>query len=162
LPEIQPDNELREELEKFSNEELLQKIRAKDPDRAEVLDPANRRRLIRSLEIIETEGTVPARKPIQLPYAVEWIILNPEPEQIRARINARLTETLAKGLIEEVREIREEVGDKRLNELGLEYKIVGEYLRGERTEESVYPALSSKLWHYARRQKAWLRKLMVK
>jgi tRNA A37 N6-isopentenylltransferase MiaA len=51
------------------------------------------------------------------------------------------------------------VGDERLNELGLEYKIVGEYLRDERSEASLLPALSAKLWQYARRQKAWLRKL---
>jgi tRNA A37 N6-isopentenylltransferase MiaA len=55
--------------------------------------------------------------------------------------------------------VRDEVGDTRLNELGLEYKIVGEFLRGERTEDSLLPTLSAKLWQYARRQKAWLRKL---
>ena len=36
---------------------------------------------------------------------------------------------------------------------------IGEYLRGERTEESLLPTLSAKLWQYARRQKSWLRKL---
>jgi tRNA A37 N6-isopentenylltransferase MiaA len=61
--------------------------------------------------------------------------------------------------MDEVRRVREEVGDTRLDELGLEYKIIGEYLRGERIEESLLPTLSAKLWQYARRQKAWLRKL---
>jgi tRNA A37 N6-isopentenylltransferase MiaA len=58
-----------------------------------------------------------------------------------------------------VRRVRDALGDSRLNELGLEYRVIGEYLRGERTKESLLPFLSSKLWHYARRQKAWLRKL---
>jgi tRNA A37 N6-isopentenylltransferase MiaA len=58
-----------------------------------------------------------------------------------------------------VRRTRERIGDERLNELGLEYRIVGEYLRDERTEESLLGALSVKLWHYAREQKKWLRKL---
>ena len=78
---------------------------------------------------------------------------------MRARIDTRLAEALERGLIEEVERVRELVGDIRLNELGLEYKTVGEYLRGERSRDSLLPALSSKLWHYARRQKAWLRKL---
>ena len=86
-------------------------------------------------------------------------MINPPREVLRARIDARLTETLTRGLIDEVCRVREAVGDTRLDELGLEYKIIGEYLRGERTEESLLPTLSSKLWHYARRQKAWLRKL---
>jgi tRNA dimethylallyltransferase len=64
-----------------------------------------------------------------------------------------------RGLIDEVRRVRDYVGDERLNELGLEYRIVGEYLRGERTEASLLPTLSAKLWQYARRQRAWIRKL---
>jgi tRNA A37 N6-isopentenylltransferase MiaA len=64
-----------------------------------------------------------------------------------------------RGLVNEVRRVRDEVGDARLNELGLEYKIVGEFLRKERDEKSLLPALSAKLWQYARRQKAWLRKI---
>ena len=78
---------------------------------------------------------------------------------MRARIDARLASALERGLVDEVRRVREAVGDTRLNELGLEYKIVGEFLRGERTEASLLPTLSAKLWQYARRQKAWLRKL---
>ena len=92
-------------------------------------------------------------------YEVEWIIIDPPREKLRSRIDARLASTLRRGLIDEVRRVREQVGDARLNELGLEYKIVGEFLRGERTEESLLPTLSAKLWQYARRQKAWLRKL---
>ena len=78
---------------------------------------------------------------------------------MRARIDARLANALERGLVDEVRRVREAVSDTRLNELGLEYKIVGEFLRGERTEASLLPTLSAKLWQYARRQKAWLRKL---
>ena len=88
-------------------------------------------------------------------------MIDPPREELRARIDARLKQALGRGLIDEVRHVRQAVGDARLNELGLEYKIVGEFLRGERTETSLLPTLSAKLWHYARRQKAWLRKLEV-
>jgi tRNA dimethylallyltransferase len=90
---------------------------------------------------------------------VEWHVLNPERDELRARIQTRLVEALDKGLVGEVQRVQAYVGDERLNELGLEYKIIGEYLRGERTYDSLLPTLSSRLWHYARRQKAWLRKL---
>ena len=165
------NQKLREQLETLSTEELFARIREQDPRRAAELDPHNRRRLVRALEIVETLGFVPERmslslstvrnKDIQNSYKIEWIVIDPPREELRARIDARLQAAFVRGLVDEVRWAREEVGDVRLNELGLEYKIVGEFLRGERTEESLLPALSAKLWQYARRQKAWLRKLQT-
>ena len=159
LPKSTPDETLRNELEKYTNEELMYQIQQKDPRRAARIDPDNRRRLIRALEIISEHGTVPERIKNEPRYDVEWHVLNPERDELRARIRKRLIEALDSGLIEEVTRTRAHVGDARLNELGLEYKIIGEYLRGERTEESLLPTLCSRLWHYARHQKAWLRKL---
>ena len=177
LPEIAPNPKLRATLEALPTEELLAKIRETDPRRAAELDPANRRRLIRALEIIAAHGSVSPRdlqrRPQKVPvgtnsgymgtpaYEVEWVVIQPSNEELRTRINQREALKFPRGLIEEVRCVREAVGDERLNELGLEYRIVGEYLRGERSEESLLPALSAKLWQYARRQKAWLRKLEI-
>lgn len=160
LPPSTPVNTpLRQALEKLDTEGLYARVLQQDPRRAAKLDPKNRRRLIRALEIIEAMGKVPARTPSAQPYDAEWIIIDPPREELRARINARLESAFARGLTDEVRAVREAVGDARLNELGLEYKIVGECLRGERSRESLIPTLSAKLWQYARRQKAWLRKL---
>lgn len=160
LPETTPQNPvLREELETRSCASLMDELQARDPRRAERVDPNNKRRLIRALEIIESHGQVPERTQGEPIYEVEWILLNPERDELRARITTRLEKALQGGLIEETKRVRAYVGDARLNELGLEYKIVGEYLRGERSEESLLPSLSTKVWHYARHQKAWLRKL---
>ena len=159
LPEeTPPDPSLRAGLEGLSDAQLLQRIEDADPERAAELDPKNRRRLVRALEIIERHGSVPRRAPSQR-YATEWILMEPESEELRGRIERRLASALERGLVEEARRVRERVGDARLDELGLEYRIVGEYLRGERDEASLLPALTAKLWQYARRQKAWLRKL---
>ena len=156
---VDANHTLREELEKLSTEELALRVTDHDPRRASELDPKNRRRLIRALEIIDTKGTVPVRTLPTLKYKAEWIVIDPSKEELQSRIDTRLKSALSRGLIDEVHRVRTEVGDTRLNELGLEYKIVGEFLRGERTEESLLSTLSAKLWQYARRQKAWLRKL---
>lgn len=162
---------LRAELEKLSTKELYARVCKADARRAKELDPNNRRRIIRALEIIGTRGSVPVRPSTDSGsrYRVKWIVSNPPKEELRAKIDARLKQALGRGIIEEVRRVREEVGDTRLNELGLEYKIVGEFLRNESNLEvrlplgsptsKLLPALSAKLWQYARRQKAWLRKL---
>lgn len=157
---VEPDHHLREALEARSEESLYQELREKDERRALRIDPKNKRRLVRALEIVATHGYVPEREPQEAAYEVTWEILNPERDELRARIHTRLERALQNGLIEETERVRAYVGDTRLNELGLEYKIVGEYLREERTLESLLPTLSSRVWHYARHQKAWLRKLI--
>jgi len=160
LPEGAPkDEELRASLEARSEADLMREIQERDPRRAERIDPMNKRRLVRALEIINEHGAVPERDQKTARYTVEWVILNPDRDELRERIERRLVDALARGLIDEVRRVREYVGDTRLNELGLEYRIIGEYLRGEREENSLLATLSSKVWHYARHQKAWLRKL---
>jgi tRNA dimethylallyltransferase len=160
LPADIPQNPLlREELEKRSVESLMEEVRVRDPRRAARLDPHNKRRVMRALEIIDAHGHVPERVPEEPRHGVSWIILNPDRDELRERIEKRLKIALANGLIEETQRVREYVGDTRLNELGLEYRIVGEFLRGERSEESLLPSLTTKVWHYARHQKAWLRRL---
>ena len=155
-----PNPFLRTELEARSEESLMNEIRERDPRRASKIDPNNKRRLVRALEIIAEHGQVPVRENVLPRYPVEWIVLDIERDELRARIDSRLEKAFENGLIEEVERVRAYVGDDRLNELGLEYRMVGEFLRGERDQESLLPALSAKLWHYARHQKAWLRKLM--
>jgi len=166
LPARVPMNrELREKLETFSTEELFVQIQKRDPRRAKELDPKNRRRLIRALEIIEEQGAVPPRcsyfGPVGNNKNISWIVINPPAKELREHIEIRLKNALERGLIEEARRVREEIGNERLNEFGLEYKVVGEYLRDGRTKESLLPALSAKLWQLARRQKAWLKKLRI-
>lgn len=159
LPPETPINEaFRASLEGLSNGELLARIRESDPERADTLDPNNRRRLVRALEIIAVHEKVPKRtRTTQFDVTIEYI--DPGQDALDTRLRARLKQAFTKGLIAEVRSVREYVGDTRLNELGLEYRIIGEFLRGERAEETLEDALYAKLRQYARRQRAWLKKL---
>ncbi len=160
LPETSaPDPTARLALEALPTEELVSRLKHSDPRRAERVDPQNRRRLIRALEIVAEHGHVPERNTETPLRDVEWVVINPERDVLRERITSRLESAFARGLIEEVRGVRDYVGDTRLNELGLEYRVIGEFLRGEREEDTLLSTLSTKLWHYARHQKAWLRKL---
>lgn len=156
--ETPPNPSLRLELETLDADELYARVQEHDPYRASKLDPKNTRRLIRAIEIIEAHGKVPERSRTDT-YKVTWISVEPPLEELRGRITTRLEQALAKGLIDEVARVREYVGDQRLNELGLEYRIVGEYLRGERKEDTLLESLTSALWQYARKQRAWVRKL---
>lgn len=161
LPDAVPTNfALRETLETRSTKELFAELAAADPRRTQTIDAKNRRRLIRALEIIAAQGAVSIREPAHTsPFVVSWIVIDPPLAELRERIEKRLVAAISNGLIEEVRAVRARVGDARLTELGLEYRVIGEYLRNERTEDSLFPTLSRELLAYAKRQKAWLRKL---
>lgn len=159
LPDIPTNPAYRESLDAFPTDELFLMLKERDPRRASDIDPRNRRRLVRALEIVESHGAVPERTKETCAYDVEWIVLDPPRDELRERISHRLTSAFDRGLIEEVRKIREYVGDVRLNEIGLEYRVIGQYLRGERDEASLHPTLAAKLWQYARHQKTWLRTL---
>lgn len=160
LPDgTEPDPVLRKNLESRSTDSLFEELKERDPRRAGKIDAQNKRRLVRALEILSTHDQVPERNLSEARYAVEWVVLNPERDELRERIHTRLEKALERGLIEEVRQVRAYVGDERLDELGLEYRIIGEYLRDERSEDTLLSSLSTKVWHYARHQKAWLRRL---
>ncbi|MEA2701328.1 MAG: tRNA dimethylallyltransferase [Candidatus Parcubacteria bacterium] len=154
-----PNPQLRAELQKLSVEELFARLQALDPRRAERIDAQNPRRLVRALELIGEFGMVPERPENESRYDVEWVVIDPPREELRTRIDSRLKNAFERGLMDEVSIVRERVGDARLNEFGLEYRVVGECLREEREEASLLPVLSAKLWHFAKHQKSWLKRL---
>ncbi|MBU2220915.1 tRNA (adenosine(37)-N6)-dimethylallyltransferase MiaA, partial [Patescibacteria group bacterium] len=87
LPEGTPKNEvLRAELEMRSAEELMEEVEKLDPRRASRLDPNNKRRIIRALEIIHDRGTVPERERTEPAYEIDWEVCNPERDVLRERI----------------------------------------------------------------------------
>ena len=93
-------------------------------------------------------------------YDVLWIGLNPGIEELTDKIEKRFNKTLQEGLIIETNMVRYEIGLswKRINELGLEYRIVGEYIRGEITIEEMREKNIRELRKYAKRQMTWLKR----
>jgi tRNA dimethylallyltransferase len=156
---VEPDQELRTKLEKYSNEELLQLLETKDARRASAVDPHNRRRLIRSLEIIETLGSVPPVVPVESDY--DWLIfgVTREKEELRERFRTRAALWLTDGFQNEVERLLEEgVTRARFQEMGFEYTLMLQLIDKELTEAEFIDRFEEKNWQYAKRQLSWLRK----
>ena len=159
LPKLPTGNSVRrKELEHNTPAELFTLLQNLDTNRAETIDKNNSRRLIRAIEIAEVIGKTPTRVR-EARYEVTWHPILPDEKTLKERLSTRLAHAFSKGLIDEVKNVRAYVGDERLNELGLEYRIVGEFLRHERDEASLIPALETKLRQYAKDQMKWIRKL---
>ena len=158
FPVVPPNEKLRTELADVPATALFKILETQDPARAKTIEPANKRRLIRGLEIIEAIGKVPEQKKGKFLYDTLYLGIAVSREDIRKRITDRLTETLKKGLIAEVKTLRARVGDSRLNGFGLEYRIIREYLDGLVEENLLTEKLVSGLMGYAKRQMTWFNK----
>ncbi len=159
FPAVPPNTKLRAELAKKSAEELFTILKTLDPARAKTIEQKNPRRLMRAIEIAQALGSVPKLKKQKPVYEVEWIHTSLPFSEIEERIAVRLKKALRKGLVQEVQQLKESgLSWKRLNELGLEYKIVGAFLRGELPKEQLFETLVREVRRYAKRQGVWLRK----
>lgn len=157
LPEIPPRPLVRKKLELLSTEKLFALLEKKDPRRAAQIDPLNRRRLIRALEIIAATGKpVTLRHAERNEYRTLFIGLRPDPATLHRKIHIRLLARLRRGMIAEVQRLHDGgVGWKRLDDLGLEYRFVSRYLRGRMDKQEMTTELERSIHRYAKRQMTW-------
>ena len=160
LPHVAPNAPLRAELESLSTDILIERLKVLDPARAANIDTKNRRRLVRALEIVSALGAVPIPTKTEPSYDTYTIGIDVPADILRERIAKRLKQTLAKELIEETKRVLAGgLPQKRLMEIGLEYRVVIQYLNGEIPESKLEQTLIEKVWQYAKRQRMWLKKI---
>jgi tRNA dimethylallyltransferase len=157
-PEVPPNEALREHLETLSAGELFSLLERKDPRRAESIDRNNPRRLVRALEIVEALGKVPEVEEAEL-YDVLTLGISIPNDNLKKSIHERLTQRIHAGMIDEVVSLEEDgLPFERLEELGIEYRHIAEYLRGKITDEEMLTEIETKSWQYAKRQMTWMKR----
>lgn len=159
IPEVKPDWKLREKLQKKSNEELFSMLKKLDPGRAKIIDKHNPRRLIRALEIIlTTKKPVPVLK-TKNDFDVLEIGITKSPEELKKLIHKRLIKRLKRNaMINEVKRLHKTLSWKRLEEFGLEYRFVAQYLQNKITYQEMIDSIQIESEHYAKRQMTWFKK----
>ena len=160
IPKVKPDWKLRKNLEKQSAEELFEKLEKIDPRRAKNIDRHNKRRLIRALEIAEKIGTVP---PLSLPcprFDVLLLGIKKSQEELKKLISKRLIKRLKGGeMINEVRKLRKSgLSWKRLEEFGLEYRYIAQYLQKKIRYQEMIEKIQRESEKFAKRQITWFKK----
>lgn len=161
IPEIKPDWELRKKLEKLNTEELFKLLAESDPARAKSIDRQNPRRLIRALEIIQSTGKpVPEQHRVPPGFDVIEIGIEKSPEELKKAINKRLLKRLKNNaILNEVRKLRKYgLSWKRLEEFGLEYRFVAQYLQGKISKEEMIEKIQKESEHFVKKQMAWFKK----
>jgi tRNA dimethylallyltransferase len=156
---VAPNPTLRAKLETLSDEELFENLKQLDQERAERIDRYNRRRLIRSLEIIDALGKVPRLE--KADSAFDWLTIGIKIDKniLSQRIEKRLNERLEEGMVDEVRNLLNSgVTPQRLHDLGLEYRYITEYLENKISYEEMKIILNTKIRQFAKRQHTWLKR----
>ncbi|TAK96597.1 tRNA (adenosine(37)-N6)-dimethylallyltransferase MiaA [Patescibacteria group bacterium] len=163
FPEVKPDWKLRKELEKESTKKLFQKLQKLDPKRANTIDPQNKVRLVRALEICHSLGSVPPLRATQTNTSncnfLQIGIALPK-KKLDVRIAKRLEQRFKQGMLREVRNLHFKKGTswKRLEQFGLEYYWIARYLQRKITLVEMKEKLRLDIIHYAKRQMTWFRK----
>ena len=167
LPEVPPDPDLRAELEKKSDEELIAQLASLKPLHNNT-DYDTRKRLIRALEIAIYEAEHPVQRTTFLPKNTYYIGTLVSRDERNARIDRRLDARIEEGMIEEIRGLvdgthpalapdHKPIPAEDLIYYGLEYKFVTLHVTGELTLEEMRTQLATAIHQFAKRQMTWFR-----
>ncbi len=158
LPGGGPEPERRQELETMSLEELIALLRQQaSPALFARTDLSQARRVIRALEIAQADENALPGEALQDP-----LILAPSYSRqvCHQRIEKRLDERLAQGMVREVENLRKEgLSWEQLDWLGLEYRYVARFLRGELNWQEMRQSLLARIRQFCKRQDTWCDKI---
>jgi tRNA dimethylallyltransferase len=155
---------LREEIKAYGVEQLYRRLELVDPALAARVEPHDKNRIMRGLEIYEQTG-IPLSVHQEVhdfgdnDYRVLKIGLHVPREVLYERIEARSKRMMQAGLPEEYRRLRTAGFAADLKPmLSLGYRQMGDLERGERSPEEALRDLVRETKRYAKRQLTWFRK----
>lgn len=160
IPRVEPNPARRRELETQAPEQLYARLQALDPIAADKIDPRNTRRVIRALEVCEAIlGPFSALQTREAPdYRVLRIGLTMPRDQLYERINGRVDEMIARGLVAEVRALIEQGYAPDLASMsGLGYRQIAMHVKGEIGLEEAVRQLKRDTRRFVHHQYSWFR-----
>lgn len=161
----EPDEAVRDALRGLTQADRRVELERVDPQAAERIHPNDERRTVRALEVYRQTGIPITEHQKQWDRGVRadarlfgllW-----ETDPINRRINARVKEMVASGLVEEVESLRGRLGPQAREALG--YKQLLAYLesehRGAKALEDAAERIKIETRRFAKNQRTWLRRL---
>jgi tRNA dimethylallyltransferase len=149
---------LEDEAEELGAEALHGRLAGLDPVAAARIEPANARRTIRALEVIEITGRPFSEnrgwEDYESSYDLVVAGLRRDRQDLFARIEDRVADHLAHGLADEARALAAR-GMSRTARQALGYRQVLDH--PEATTEELHTAISQATKRFARRQEAWFK-----
>jgi tRNA dimethylallyltransferase len=155
------DATVRARIETEDTESLAARLKREDPDAAVFVDLANRRRVVRALEVIEITGRpFSSFRDAWGRYTAAIVAgLTPEVALLDARIEQRLRRMMDHGLLDEVGGLIEKgYRDALTSSQAIPYRQAVELLEGSITREAFFEQAARATRRLARRQLSWFRR----
>ena len=160
LPEADPAT--RAELEPLTAPALLARLRTLDPLAADTIDPHNKRRLIRAVEVCLLTGQMfsshqdlwSREQPDHEPNGV--LLVRPKVE-LHARVECRVASMFAQGVVEEVRAVAPQTLSATASRM-IGWQDVQDYLAGGQTLARCQENIIVATRRYAKRQITWFQR----
>ena len=141
-------------------ERLYEELKTLDPDYYDIVDRQNPRRVVHALEICTMTGktytSFRKREKRERPFEIIKIGLNRPREELYERINQRVDQMMADGLLDEVRSLYPQRHLNALNTVG--YKELFDYIDGRWPLEEAVERIKGNTRRYARKQLTWYKK----
>lgn len=156
-----PTPELRARLQQMPIEEKRAQLQLLDPEYYARVDLRNPVRLQRALEVCYMTGrpyshVLADHRPTPRPFDIEVRVLQPPTSDLRARIDRRVDQMMADGLLDEVRSLLPYRHLNTLNTVG--YRELFPVLDGTRDLADAVAEIKLNTWHYARKQLTWMKR----
>lgn len=163
------DAALRESLNKqyddMGGEAMLEHLRGFDPERAAKLHPADKRRIVRAVEIYILTGETITRHDEETKKrpkrydAVKIALTFADRAVLYDRINARVDKMVSDGLFDEVKGLLDSgLSPESTSMQAIGYKEPAAYFRGEMSKDETIELIKLSSRRYAKRQLTWLRR----
>ncbi len=141
-------------------EPLVNELRLLDPEYYRIVDLKNPKRVIHALEICYMTGrtytSFRTRTAKERPFRIVKIGLRREREELYDRINRRVDQMMADGLVEEARSVYPYRQLNSLNTVG--YKEMFKYLDGEWDLDFAIEKIKQNSRIYSRKQMTWFKR----
>jgi len=151
---------MKQRLAEEGLEALVEELRQMDTEHYAIVDRKNPRRVVHALEICHMTGrtytSFRKNEKKQRPFRIVKMALTLPREQLYDRINRRVDQMMADGLLEEARQLYPQRHLNALNTVG--YKEMFAHLDGTWTLEEAVERLKGNTRRYARKQLTWYQK----
>ena len=166
--EEESDPAYRAELYRFSEENgpeaLYKKLQEVDPESAAGIPKENVKRVARALEFYHDTGIRMSehnarQRMKESPFDYRYFVLYTARERLYEKIGVRVDEMLEKGLLEEVKGLRDRGLTEGMTSMhGLGYRQFLRYLEGRYSYEEAVEETKRETRRYAKRQLTWFRR----
>ena len=154
--DIEEDSDTSD-LEKLSNEELLEILKKLDEETAKTIHVNNRKRLIRAIASMRNSKETKSERLAKQKHApiyqnVRFLFLSPNREELYQKIDKRVIEMVNNGLVGEVKGLIKKYNLSLTASQGIGYKEIIDYINGRSSLEDAISLIQKRTRNYAKRQ----------